>query len=86
VHIGSVALSDLVRAEPAAAVESLADAGRPAVGAEADLPDVAMLMTDYNLIAMPVLDGDGRPVGMVAVDDVLERLLPEEWRRRSAVS
>jgi CBS domain-containing protein/sporulation protein YlmC with PRC-barrel domain len=86
VHVGSVALSDLVRADPAVSVETLADLGGPAVGAEADLPDVATLMTDYNLIAMPVLDGDGRPVGMIAVDDVLERLLPDEWRRRSAVS
>ena len=38
------------------------------------LPEVARLMTDYNLIAMPVVDGDGKPVGVIAVDDVLELL------------
>ena len=44
-------------------------------------------MTDYNLIAMPVLDADGKPtVGIIAVDDVLERLLPEEWRRRAGAA
>ena len=43
-------------------------------------------MSDYNLIAVPVLDHDGRPVGIVAVDDVLELLLPEEWRRRAGVA
>ena len=58
----------------------------PPVGAEAELPEVARLMTDYNLIAIPVLDGDGRPVGIIAVDDVLELLLPEEWRRRAGVA
>jgi Mg/Co/Ni transporter MgtE len=50
------------------------------------LPEVARLMTDFNLIAMPVLDGDGRPVGIIAVDDVLELLLPEEWRRRAGAA
>ena len=43
-------------------------------------------MTDFNLTAMPVVDGDGRPVGIIAVDDVLELLLPEEWRRRAGVA
>jgi hypothetical protein len=33
-----------------------------------------------------VLDGGGKPVGIIAVDDVLERLLPEEWRRRAGVA
>ena len=53
------------------------------MAAEADLPEVAMVMTDYNLVAMPVVDGDGTPVGVIAVDDVLELLVPEEWRRRA---
>ena len=43
-------------------------------------------MSDYNLIAMPVVDGDGKPVGVIAVDDVLELLVPEEWRRRAGVA
>ena len=56
------------------------------MGTEADLPEVARLMTDFNLIAMPVLDSDGKPVGIIAVDDVLELLLPEEWRRRAGIA
>jgi Mg/Co/Ni transporter MgtE len=43
-------------------------------------------MSDYNLIAMPVLDGGGRPVGIIAVDDVLELLVPEQWRRRAGAA
>jgi Mg/Co/Ni transporter MgtE len=38
------------------------------------------------MIAMPVLDNDGRPAGIIAVDDVLELLLPEEWRRRAGLA
>jgi Mg/Co/Ni transporter MgtE len=47
---------------------------------------VALVMTDYNLIALPVLDSDAKPVGIVAVDDILELLLPEEWRRRAGIA
>jgi Mg/Co/Ni transporter MgtE len=67
-------------------VSSLVDAAGPTVTVDADLPDVARLMTDYNMIAMPVLDNDGRPAGIIAVDDVLELLLPEEWRRRAGLA
>ena len=39
---------------------------------DADLPEVARTMTDYNLVMLPVLDEDERMVGVVTVDDVLE--------------
>jgi CBS domain-containing protein len=83
---GAVNLAELVRASEATQLSSLTDATTPSVHAEVDLPDVARLMTDYNLVAMPVVDGDGRPVGIIAVDDVLEQLLPEEWRRRAGMA
>ncbi len=83
---GAVSLAELVRADAGRRLSSLVDAPTPTVPADADLPEVARLMTDFNLIAMPVLDGDGRAVGIIAVDDVLELLLPEEWRRRAGVA
>jgi CBS domain-containing protein len=84
--LGAVSLAELVRAPEDEMVASLIDAPTPTVKAEEELPEVARLMTDYNLIAMPVLDADDKPVGIVAVDDVLELLLPEEWRRRAGVA
>jgi Mg/Co/Ni transporter MgtE len=83
---GSVGLAELVRAGGQAHLTDLFEAGAPSVAAEADLPEVARLMTDYNLIAMPVVDGDGLPVGIIAVDDVLELLLPDSWRRRAGIA
>ena len=38
----------------------------PAVSAEADVPEIARLMTDYNLISLPVVDGEGKPIGVLA--------------------
>ena len=84
--VGAVSLAELVRASEHESISSLIDAPTPSVPAEADLPDVARVMTDYNLIAMPVLDGEGKPVGVIAVDDVLELLLPEEWRWRAGAA
>ena len=54
------------------------------VGADADVMDVAVLMTDYNLITIPVVDGERLLLGVITVDDVLEVTLPEDWRRRGA--
>jgi Mg/Co/Ni transporter MgtE len=39
-------------------------------------------MSDYNVVALPVVDDDDRVVGMVTVDDLLEAMVPQEWRRR----
>ena len=86
VLLGTVELLDLVRADGDEELSTLIDAPTPTVSPEADLPDVARLMTDFNLIAMPVTDVDGRPIGIVSVDDVLEELLPEEWRRRAGAA
>jgi CBS domain-containing protein/sporulation protein YlmC with PRC-barrel domain len=84
--VAGVSLADLVRAQPDSSLDGLVDAHLPSVQAEADLPEVARLMADYNLLAMPVVDPAGVPVGIVSVDDVLELLLPDEWRRRAGVA
>jgi len=84
---GTLSLADLIRAQPHERLGTLtAEAPTPTVGTEADLPEVARLMSDYNLIAMPVLDGGGKAVGIIAVDDILELLVPEEWRRRAGMA
>ena len=84
--IGAISLPDLLRADGAQKVASLTDSSLPSVAADADVPEVARVMSDYNLIAIPVVDDDGRVVGLIAVDDVLELLIPEEWRWRAGVA
>jgi magnesium transporter len=42
----------------------------------------ARMMTDYNLLALPVLDDEERILGIITVDDAMEILLPEPWLKR----
>jgi CBS domain-containing protein/sporulation protein YlmC with PRC-barrel domain len=84
--VGALSLAELVRADGSQSVSAIVDPNPPAVAAEADLPEVARVMSDYNLIAIPVLELDGRLVGIIAVDDVLEQLIPEEWRWRAGAA
>jgi Mg/Co/Ni transporter MgtE len=81
--VDTLSLAQLVRADEPQGVSELIDDFNPSVPLEADVPEVARLMSDYNLTAMPVLDAERRPVGIIAVDDVLELLVPEEWRWRA---
>jgi CBS domain-containing protein len=83
---GAAVLAELVCAPDQDTMQSLIETQLPTVTAETDLPELARLMTDFNLTAMPVVDGDGKPIGVVSVDDLLERLLPEEWRWRAGAA
>jgi CBS domain-containing protein len=79
---GLVSAGVLVAADPRTPLLELGVTSPPSVGPEADVPEVARLMTDYNLVSLPVLDEEERPIGIVSVDDILELMLPEDWRRR----
>jgi CBS domain-containing protein len=81
---GVARLVTLVQADPGATVIDVSDADPVRVGADTDITDVAVLMTDYNLITIPVVDDKRRLLGVITVDDVLEVALPDDWRRREA--
>ena len=79
---GAIALADLLRSDPARSVGDVATFLPPKVTAEADIEEIARLMTDYDLTVVPVVDERDQIMGVVSVDDVLEMVLPRGWRRR----
>jgi len=81
--VGAVLASELLLADPRATVASLVETPVPTISPATELPEVARLMADFNLLAIPVIDDTETPIGVVAVDDVIELLLPEHWRRRT---
>jgi CBS domain-containing protein/sporulation protein YlmC with PRC-barrel domain len=80
--LGVISLSDLILASPDAPLRDVMDAdfkwAKPSDGAV----DVARLMGEYNLVALPVLTEEGCLQGIVTIDDAMEWVLPEPWRRR----
>jgi CBS domain-containing protein len=81
---GVARLVSLIQADPRAPVSDVYDDDPVRVGADTDVVDVAVLMSDYNLITIPVVDERRMMIGLITVDDVLEVTLPEDWRRREA--
>jgi len=83
--IGSVLTADLLRAEAGRKVEEL-ELADCHVTTGADVTDVTLTMADYNLIAIAVTDAAGNLLGAVSADDVIEAIVPEEWRARVEAS
>jgi CBS domain-containing protein/sporulation protein YlmC with PRC-barrel domain len=84
--VGTIGLADVVRAPAERAVDQLPELVPGSVRLDADLPDIALRMSDFNLTAVPVTDDGEHLVGAISVDDLLEVLVPEEWRRRVEAS
>jgi len=80
---GAISLPDLLRVPEADA--GLADVAvfmPPTLTPDAEVEEIARLMTDYDLTVAPVVNEREMLLGVVTVDDVLELVLPPGWRRR----
>ena len=78
--LGAVGFQQLLRMPPGASVaEGIEESGyvRPGLSEK----EVARRMAAYNLIGVAVCDDDGRLLGAITVDDVLDRILPAGWRK-----
>jgi CBS domain-containing protein/sporulation protein YlmC with PRC-barrel domain len=84
-YIGSIGTADLLRTEPSRRVEEL-ELATCRVTTGADVTDVTLTMADYNLIALAVTDSAGNLLGAVSADDVIEAIVPDEWRARVEAS
>lgn len=80
--VGVVSVIRLLQADSGIPVTELMDTDPVRVAPEADLTDIALLMADYNLVAIPVVDDADNVLGVVTFDDALEATIPEDWRRR----
>ena len=78
--LGTAHLQRLLREPPSALVSGICEKDTGALRPETPLTDVTRHLATYNLVAAPVVDDHDRLLGAVAVDDVLDHLLPEGWR------
>jgi len=79
-YLGCVHLQKLLREPPASLVGGLLDTDMPRLAPEDSLTSVTRYFATYNLVCGPVVDDEDHLIGAVTVDDVLDHLLPEDWR------
>lgn len=79
-YLGCVHFQRLLREAPAELVAGAADTDLPTLRPEAQLAEVTRYFAAYNLACGPVVDAQEHLLGAVTVDDVLDHLLPENWR------
>jgi flagellar motility protein MotE (MotC chaperone)/sporulation protein YlmC with PRC-barrel domain len=79
-YLGLAHIQRMLREPPHEPVGALLDRDVESLDPAAPLSLVSRQLATYNLVALPVTDEDGRLIGVVTVDDVLDHLLPTDWR------
>ncbi|HZU07726.1 MAG TPA: CBS domain-containing protein [Chloroflexota bacterium] len=80
--LGVFTLRDLIVAPPDAPVTSFAHPADVRVQLYDPEEKVARVIAKYNLLAVPVVDTEGRLHGIVTVDDAIDIILPVAWKKR----
>jgi len=83
-YLGCAHAQRLLREAPFELVAGVLDNELETLNPDETLAGIARYFAAYNLVAGPVVDTAGHLLGAVTVDDVLDHLLPANWRDRFA--
>ncbi|MFM1966413.1 MAG: hypothetical protein RL134_2138 [Actinomycetota bacterium] len=79
-YLGMCHFQRMLREPPAALVSGILDTTLEPISPETDVATVARYFATYNLVSLPVVDADDHLLGAVTVDDLIDHMLPEDWR------
>lgn len=79
---GLISLRSLILSDPTKKLEEVMRSEFRSAHPSESAEDVAQTISEYNLLALPVIDDDGDIAGIVTVDDAMEILLPKNLQRR----
>ena len=82
-YLGIVHFQRMLRYPPHERLGSIMDDSLDPVTAKASAAEVSRILASYDLVSVPVVDDNHRLVGVVTIDDVLDYLLPEDWRSQN---
>lgn len=82
--LGTVHFQRMLRYPPHERLGAIIDDTVDPVAASSSAAEVSRMLASYNLVSVPVVDQAHRLVGVVSVDDVLDHLLPDDWRSQDA--
>ena len=78
--LGIVHIQRMLREPPHAAIGGIIDKDVEPLPPDAPVGRVTRVLATYNLVAVPIADEEGHLLGAVTVDDVLDHILPDDWR------
>jgi Mg/Co/Ni transporter MgtE len=81
-YLGIAHIQRLLREPPSTLVSAVVDTDIAPLDPNVALHEVTSYLATYNLVAVPIVDDNDHLLGAVTVDDVLDHLLPEDWRER----
>ena len=82
--VGTVHLQRLLRERPGTLLGGIIDAETTPITADWQLEETASYLANYNLLSVPIVDANHRLIGAIAVDDLLDHLLPQDWRKKAS--
>ncbi|MBI1376687.1 MAG: CBS domain-containing protein [Frankiales bacterium] len=83
-YLGVAHFQRLLREPPSTLVSATLDDTLEPIGPSAPLSQVTRYFATYNLVALPVVDENDHLLGAVTVDDVVDHMLPANWRDSDA--
>lgn len=81
-YVGVVHFQRMLRYPPHERLGTLIDDTLEPLQPDTPITEVSRVLASYNLVSIPVVDDNDRLVGVVTVDDVLDHILPDDWRTR----
>lgn len=79
-YLGAVHFQRLLREPPSLLVAGMVDGNIEPLRPDTDVAVVSRYFATYDFVCAPVIDDEGRLLGAVTVDDVLDHILPDDWR------
>ena len=79
-YLGVAHVQRLLREPPSSLVSGVLDSSLTPIGPSAPLGQVARYFATYDLVALPVVDENDHLIGAVTIDDVIDHMLPADWR------
>ena len=80
--VGVFSLRQLIMAQPSTPVSEIMERRLVTVGLLDRQDNVAQVVAKYDLLAVPVVDDEGRIQGIVTADDALDKIIPTAWKKR----
>jgi magnesium transporter len=80
--LGVLSLRTLLLADPQATIESIMEPDLVVIHPDMPSEEVAATIARYDLLAVPVVDQEGKMLGIVTVDDAIDAIMPEEMTKK----